>query len=181
VQTELVDVKVDARIVADEVGGQHAGETNFTYEPPTSPHYTADHLGKGKILKFERRLTWHTTVTIKTTYPVGSDPDQLSGYGRGTKKEDSDNGDITLGFHEQCHRDDYERYLKSHPLPDPPKLHVGMTVAELTKTQTEFNEKVKAYFESMRADSVSRTDEVGYRRSTYKRTKIPYRHTLPAE
>jgi len=93
----------------------------------------------------------------------------------------SNSGDVTLGFHEKCHQDDYEAYLKSHPLPDLPILHVGMTGGEYNQAIAAFNEKLKAYFKTMKAESVSKTDEAGYSKSTYEKTGKPYHHMIPTK
>jgi len=118
VQTDLVDVKVDAKVVADGAAASGAGETSFTQPGWTSPGYSTD--PHHKIVKFNGKFTWKGTITVQTVYAAQARPDQLSGYGRGTTDADVRSRDITLGFHESCHRRDYEAYLKAHPLPEPP-------------------------------------------------------------
>jgi hypothetical protein len=99
------------------------------------------------------------TVTIETIYAAGARPDDLSCYGRGTTDDDVRNRDITLGFHESCHRSDYVAYLGVHRLPDPPKLAIDMTVADFEKATAAFGKELKAYFKAMDAESVANTDE----------------------
>lgn len=87
--------------------------------------------------------------------------------------------DITLGFHESCHRNDYVAYLGVHRLPDPPKLAIDMTVADFEKATAVFGKELKAYFKAMEAESVANTDEVGHCKSTWVRTRTCFQHTLP--
>ncbi len=91
-----------------------------------------------KIVKFIGNVAWHDTITIKTTYPSGSRPEQLSGYGRGTTLDDIRNGDSTLGFHESCHRRDYvalaqgetaEAILADYPSLEPEDIRACLAYA----------------------------------------------------
>jgi len=178
VKTDLMDVQVDAKIVADGNGGDRP-KTSFTHSHNRIrwPQYQAD--AHDKIVRLIGKVIWHDTITIQTVYPAGARPDQLSGYGRGTTQDDIRNGDVTLGFHESRHRNDYVAYLKAHLLPDPPKPEIGMTVTEYEKAAADFEEKLNAYYKDMDAESVAETDEVGYRKSTYESTGEPFRHVLP--
>ena len=178
VQIDLFDVKVDAEIVADGSGAQTLAETTATVQPmPTRPFYERN--AHHKILKFTSKFIWHSTITIQTAYATGVGPDQLSGYGRGTTTEDVRNGDVTLGFHESCHRSDYIAYLGTHPLPDLPKLTIGMTEADFERVTTAFDGAMKAYLRATKAESDTKTDEVGYRRSTFEQTGEAFRHIVP--
>ena len=60
------------------------------------------------------------TVTIQTTYASDAKATDISGYGRGTTSSDIAAGDITLGFHESCHREDFTERLKQVPVPIQP-------------------------------------------------------------
>jgi hypothetical protein len=159
--------------------GGNRPTTSFSHSSNqiTWPQYQAD--THHKIVKFIGKVAWHDTITIKTTYPTGARPEQLSGYGRGTTSDDIRNGDITLGFHESCHRRDYVAHLRANVLPDPPALKTGMTIAEYKKAVTAFEGKLKDYYTAMEAASVAQTDEVGYSKSTYERTGEPFRHIVP--
>jgi hypothetical protein len=133
-----------------------------------------------KIVKFRRKVVWHYTVTLQTKYAGGSGRETLSGYGRGTTDDDRRNGDITLGFHEGCHRNDYAKYLRDNQLPDLPVLAVGMTVTEFRKATAHFGKKLRSYFKAMERQSKTATDAVGYTLARFKKTRRPYRHILPA-
>ena len=81
----------------------------------------------GKIVRFKGKFVWRGTIEIQTLYARGVKPDAFSCYGRGTTLGDVRAGNVTLAFHESCHRNDFIAFLKSRPLPEPPNLAVGMT------------------------------------------------------
>lgn len=111
----------------------------------------------------------------------GVKPDSFSCYGRGTTPEDVRAGNVTLGFHESCHRNDFVAYLKAHPLPDPPKLTIGMTGSQFEEAVAAFQKAFSAYFKDMDEDSFKRTDEVGYPKSRWLRTDACFGgHVAPA-
>ncbi len=56
-----------------------------------------------------------------------------------------------------------------------------MTGGEYNQAIAAFNEKLKAYFKTMKAESVSKTDEAGYSKSTYEKTGKPYHHMIPTK
>lgn len=177
-QNDLMDVKVDAAIVADGTGARAGAVTSFIGGTEwTQPILHADR--HNKIINFVGKFVWRGTLTIQTVYAAGAGPNTLSGYGRGTTDSDVRNRDITLGFHESCHRNDYVAYLQSHKLPNPPQLAIGMTRAEHHTAISAFGAQLHAYVKAMEAESVANTDEVGYRKSTWKRTKRPFQHILP--
>ncbi len=124
VQNELADYKIEAEIVADGAGGVATGaNTSFTRVASSSPSYDAV---DGKISKFKGKFTFNGKITIQTNYASDSNASTLSCYGRGTTDADVKNRDITLGFHESCHRADYQAYLNANALPDPPAMSIGM-------------------------------------------------------
>jgi hypothetical protein len=107
------------------------------------------------------------TVKIKTVYGPRSSAKDLSAYGRGTTPDDEKAGDVTLGFQESCHRNDYIEYLKTKPLP---KFtgKVGMSPTQYDQAAAAFGAAVAKFLKDMKSYSDKRTDEVGYKRSTYK-------------
>lgn len=132
-----------------------------------------------KILSFDGKFAWRDTITIQTSYASNASPIAVSCYGRGTTDEDVRSRDVTLGFHENCHQNDYVRYLRSHALPDPPQLALGMSESDYKKALAAFDKSLRAYFKAMERDSETQTDEVGYRKSTRKRTGKCFEHVLP--
>jgi hypothetical protein len=176
-QNDLYDVEVDAVIAADATGGTGDAETTFTGgQAWTAPSYSST---GNKIVSFDKKFVWKGTVTIQSNYAQGMSAKDVSCYGRGTTAADVQNRDITLGFHESCHRDDYEAFLKANALPDPPTLKVGMTENAFNTAINEFRTKVTNYFNRMKADSEAKTDEVGFTRSKALKTGKCYVHLVP--
>src|SRR5207249_4387630 len=79
------------------------------------------------IASLEGKFEVKGAITIQTAYGPGAKPNDTSGYGRGTTDADLANGDVTLGFHESCHRADFLAYAHAHPLPEF-TVTVGMKV-----------------------------------------------------
>ena len=77
VKTDLMDVQVDAKIVADGNGGDRP-KTGFTHSHNRIrwPQYQAD--AHDKIVRLIGKVIWHDTITIQTVYPAGARPDQPS-------------------------------------------------------------------------------------------------------
>jgi len=176
VQNSLMDVAIDAKIVAD---GRSTSGTHTSFNTPTwrAPGFRAD--GSGNITRFAGKFVWKGTIQIKTRYGAGANATQLSCYGRGTTDADVRTRDITLGFHENNHQQDYENYLSSHDLPDPPALRAGMSADDLQAEITRFGDELQAYTDAMEADSLGRTDEVGHRKSTWSSSGTCYVHRVP--
>jgi hypothetical protein len=98
-------------------------------------------------------------VDIVTQYGTGK-PNDDAAYGRGTLQSDIDAGNVTLGFHESCHRNDMLAYLKDHDLP----AFVGKTGISTTEGDAmikAYTDAVDGYFQAARDHSVTVTDEVG--------------------
>lgn len=136
----------------------------------TTPGYQCQIKNGRKIIqKLNGPVVIKGTVRIQTVYGPNADPAHDSAYGRGTSVDDEKNGDTSLGFHESCHRDDYISYLKTKPLP---KFggRIGMTEREYNQAAADFQKALQKYFEEMDRVSDARTDEVGYKKSTYDKT-----------
>jgi hypothetical protein len=177
VQNDFVDYKIEAEVVADGSGGVTTGaDTSFSKVASTSPGYDSDGV---KITKFNGKFTFKGTIQIKTKYAADSNASTLSCYGRGTTDTDVKNRDITLGFHESCHRADYQAYLKANALPDPPAMSIGMKAADYDKAAAAFSAAVNKYYADMQADSVKTTDEVGFTLSKSNKTNSCYVHVVP--
>jgi len=175
--TDQIEVDISYQVLADKKDSQKFAITDFTIpEGKFSTHDPA----KGVIGKF----TWKGTVTIQTIY---SDPvknrEGVSCYGRGTTKADLDKGDITIGFHESCHRKDFVQFLTDpkHTRPKIPNLTKTMTKSEYNKATEKFKVQFKNYFAAMRKFSETRTDEVGKKKSKVKTDDDCFVHILPPE
>jgi hypothetical protein len=177
VQNEFADYKIEAEIVADGSGGVTTGaNTSFTRVASNSPTYEAVN---GKITKFSGKFTFKGTITIQTKYASDSNPSTLSCYGRGTTDADVKNRDITLGFHESCHRADYQAFLAANALPDPPAMSIGMNASDYDKAAAAFSAAITKYYKDMEADSIKNTDEVGFTLSKSNKSGKCYEHILP--
>lgn len=178
-QTDLLNVKVDAEIVDDTAGGPGEGADTTLNDRTTSssPAYTTDR--HNKIVSFGGKFEWTGTMTIQTNYARGSRPTDVSCYGRGTTDADVAAGDVTLGFHESCHRADYVRYLKTNPLPDPPELAIGMTEGAYKAAIAAFKKALADYRTDITQQSRANTDEVGFKLSKHLATKKCFVHVVP--
>jgi hypothetical protein len=118
----------------------------------------------------EAKATLTMDITIQTFYGEDVKATSLSGYGRGTTKEDKASGDVTLGFHESNHRQDYVNFVKNFK---PPRFSgkVGMRVRDFKKAAQEFEAKCKqavgGFEKAAHEQSEKETDEVGHKRSQY--------------
>ena len=177
--TNLVDIDVKFKVLADKTNSgdaraQNGGftiaddsdvkETFATYDFNYTSHEEND--TNTEITKFTSKFTLKGTVKIRTTYGKMDDGTKVSKnlrsrYGRGTTEDDIQNGDVSIGFHEKCHRDDTVNYLKANKFPVP-EMRVGMSVADYKKETSTYGDKLNAYFTAMDDDSVAKTDEVGY-------------------
>jgi hypothetical protein len=123
----------------------------------------------GKVVSVEV-VPWK--VTIQTCYGT-ADANADAAYGRGTTEGDKKAGNITLGFHESCHRADLLAYLQQHAPPTFADM-VGKTKAEADAEIARYMAASKAYFQAARANSERVTDETG------KPTRAEYLKTNPA-
>ena len=176
---EFVKIAVKAKVKAD--GSSKDPNTHAVTDVSLPGYDLASAFSKDNVTvsSFTKKFTWKGTVVIRTLYGPGVKAQDLSCSGRGTTQSDVQNGDITLGFHESCHRADYLRYLRANPLPAPPKLEIGMTMADFNKDMTDFVAAFDAYHPAMKADSEQNTDEIGHKLSTVEATDECYLHGAP--
>lgn len=154
---------VDADGPEQDIQGMKVTVLQDAYGIASAGDATTEMKESGGGAKFSGDIgnfTWETfpwTVTIQTLYGSGQ-PDADSLYGRGTTPEDIKNGNVTLGFHESCHRQDLLDYLKNNA----PPAFTGvpkMTTAEANAAISKYKTECKAYFEKGRTGSVAATDE----------------------
>jgi hypothetical protein len=171
-----VDLKVE--VIADGSGGVATGAaTSFSRVPVRYPGYRKD--PSDKITRFQGRLIWKGTITIQTRYATDATPKSLSCYGRGTTDADLQARNITLGFHESCHRLDFVAYLQAYPLPALPAMTVGMPESDFQRGLDGFLRQVDTYWKDMERDSEIRTDEVGFTKTAATATDRCQVHVLP--
>lgn len=158
----LRDVAIDAEVVADGTWEKSGARTTVSKVPSKAP---IPDIEDGKVKAIKGKFEWRGTIRIQTLYGSGVEACLLSCYGRGTTDTDVQNRDITLGFHENNHQQDYVSYLKHIDLPALPALKVDMTKDEYYGEIDRFKEELegpKGYYNKMQADSEASTDEVGY-------------------
>ena len=139
-----------------DTSGKTGLKAAFTRILPNDPRVTAPPPGKdGK---------WHFTVapvkvTIWTEYGT-FDPEGLAAYGRGTTDPDKKEGNVTLGFHESCHRADLLDYLLIN---DPPQFAgtESMTAKQAQEAISTYTMAYRAYFDKAAEDTKTNVDEVG--------------------
>ena len=117
-----------------------------------------------QTMKVEAPLGTNTLkglIELQIRYAPDVEPDQKSAYGRGTTVSDVAKGDITIGFHEHCHLDDWWAYLKSKKLPLEFEGKVGMTTTVYQQKQTDLKNKFQDFLDAGDAETLKNTDEVG--------------------
>ena len=179
VQNNLVDVSIDAEIVAD--GNANKPDfliTSFSIPSFNPPRYLIEKK-TGTITRFNGKFEWNGTIKIQTVYGTRIKAADVSCYGRGTTNSDVQNRDITLGFHENCHQVDFENYLKNNVLPDPPDFNIGMSKADYDTELKRFKKELNTYKKAMDQDSETNTDEVGFRKSAANKAGKCFVHVVP--
>jgi hypothetical protein len=175
-KTAQLDVDVQAEFLVDTKSAKiKGGETTFLPVGKLSggnlystPNYSWVQKGGVKTVnKISGPVQIKGIVRIQTAYSPKADPADRSAYGRGTTPEDERTGNTSLGFHESCHRNDYVKYLKANTFPTF-SGKVGMTEQQYKQAQTTFVNSMSAYFKKMEEYSLRQTDEVGYKKSTFK-------------
>ena len=109
-------------------------------------------------------------IELQIRYGPGVKPEQKVAYGRGTTFKDKANGDITIGFHEHCHLDDWCDYLKTGKLPLQFKGKVGMSITEYQDKQIELEDAFELFIKTGDTQTHTNTDQVG------NPTKSQYEH-----
>jgi hypothetical protein len=175
-KTDVMDIDVQAEIMRDGTTGRkdiHAktsfdpvgvGGKKFAY-PPGYDFKKKD--GEDIVTHVKGLAVIKGIIRIQTVYGPDAKATDRSDYGRGTTKQDESAGNTSLGFHESCHKADFLAYLKNTALPTFTG-RVGMTVADFKAAQQEFGDAINKFFTDMDEESFKKTDEVGYKYSTYE-------------
>jgi len=164
------DISVSVEVVADTTNsGLRTGSAKTSFNSSgvgySLPGYDS---ANNRVTKLRGKFKMQGTVTIQTAYGPNAKPGDVSGYGRGTTTEDEKSGNVTLGFHESCHRGDFLAYLKNNALPEF-SGEVGMAVGEFTAAGRKFQKDWTDYWANGETFSHNRTDEVGYKLSEYEK------------
>lgn len=187
-------VRINVEVLRDgfmDGGGSHA-KTTSSGLPEALINFEWSG-GKTKQIS-SYSLEWTGTLIIQTNYPEGLKRSDRSAYGRGTGP-DVPNGNVSLGFHESCHRRDYLAYLErsltaaaggtpeAYVLPDsqPPVTinwkylkfpafngKVGQTIAEFQHATNIFKHAIKSWNDDMGRFSDRCTDQFGAAKSKHR-------------
>ncbi len=157
---EVVQGILTLKLKADESGVSGIGSALTSFFETNNGAQVLIHTDeKGMVDGLSNDLAW--TIEIVTQYGSG-DPELDSAYGRGTTQADKAAGNVTLGFHESCHRDDLLSYFRSEAIPVlgidfPNDKKIPKATAE--KARSAYLTAWKAYFDKIRKLSVAKTDE----------------------
>ena len=168
-----VDIDVAVEVVADVVDATVSAGTAVTsfqngvrFVTPATEWVNRD--GKKIVSKLTSPFSLKGIISVQTRYGRGAMAHQPSAYGRGTLDEDTKVGNTTLGFHESCHRVDFLAYLAANLLPTF-EGKAGMTTDEYERSVKALKTRLNDYFAQMEKQSDSNTDEVGYKKSEFKK------------
>ena len=114
ISVEVLEDKVDKDAKSE-------GETTCWWkdrqlDPPVPVFDTSN--GLAMVSSVTKAAKASGVLAIQTAYKKKNAEYMISGYGRGTTADDIKAGDVTLGFHESCHRNDFIHYLNTQKLPD---------------------------------------------------------------
>lgn len=178
------DLDVTLEIVADDDAGTISGAKTFLdgsgveltgigYEIVPAPGQTQP-KPTDKVAALTGKVKIAGTATIKIVYGtvLGQRvrPEEEASWGRGTTPEDKAAKDITIGFHESCHRDDYVAYLSANLPIQSHSFRVGMTVAQYEAEVARIGKAIDDWFKAAETVSRTKTDEVGTKMSDYVNT-----------
>lgn len=179
-RTAVVDIDIKVEVLPDgQVGDESkAKKAVTTYKAVGSigpdgafrrgPRYSFQRQGRlDVVVGITKRAEVKGVLRIQTSYGPGSSPEAISVYGRGTTPQDQFAGNVTLGFHESCHRQDYLNYLRTAPFPQF-RGKVGMSKEDFEAAYLRFDKAVLDYFTTMSEISHRITDETGHKKSTFK-------------
>ena len=175
------DLDVTLETVADNNAGTISGAktildgskvamTGITYEiVPAEGQTEPKQTDKVSALKGRAKITGKVTIQVVygTVGGVRVKPEEEAAWGRGTKSGDASAKDITVGFHESCHRDDYIAYLKANLPIQSTGFKVGMTVADFDAEVTRIGTAIDNWFKDAETASRAKTDETGTTMTDY--------------
>lgn len=167
------DIDLKVQVVADGTDSSlnaNAAKTSYSFTAIkwNAPSYEYQQQGGKKVItKLTGKFTLKGTITVQTKYGTKAKATDKSLYGRGTTKADKTSGNVSLGFHENCHQQDFLNYLKNTAIPTL-NVKVGMSVDEFNKAIEQFKTAFQKYQDDMDTTSKTATDEVGYKLSKCK-------------
>lgn len=149
---------MSVKLMKDLSGDASAGDaiTDLRSKPAGKVTYQSDRPG-GTVTSVNNGLKW--SVEIQTRYGAGT-PEGDSAYGRGTTKADKESGNVSLGFHESCHRSDFLNYLRNTPTPVL-GAKKDQSTADADKAIAKYMSDWAGYFQTAKDQTILATDEVG--------------------
>lgn len=180
-------IKLNLEVLRDGYLEGNSGHAKTTSSglPEVSIDYGWSEGKTKKVTSYS--LEWTGTLIIQTNYPSGLKASDRSAYGRGTGPDVS-TGNVSLGFHEACHRSDFLAYVErslavaagrapeAYVLPDSQPAvtikwnymkfptfggKVGQTVTEFVQAKNAFERAIKNWDEDMGRFSDRCTDQFG--------------------
>jgi hypothetical protein len=168
----VCDISVE---ILDDTIGKDAGSGGVTdcrwkdkvpkFDAPAPVYDTSSRLAIVSSITKGAKATG--VLVIQTTYRKRGLEAEYSGYGRGTTADDIKAGNVTLGFHESCHRNDFINYLNTQKLPDFDGAP-GMVGQDFNDDWRAFMDAFQALPKTMKAWSVELTDNVGKTKATWE-------------
>lgn len=165
--TEAHELEVRVQVFKDgKFNEEGIAETKFKGQPvvitfPTANYDLVD--GVKQIKSLTGKFMLKGNIKVQTLYGKDTKADDISHYGRGTTREDKKLGNVSLGFHESCHRADFLT-LPVARKDDIPifTIAVGDTETQYDDAVASFNTDWVAWLQGISDTSFQLTDEVGY-------------------
>lgn len=154
---EVVHKVITLKLLADKNGVDGITGAVTDFDSVASGEVSSERNDKDIVTSFTNGVTW--VVTLGTSYGTGK-PEDDSAYGRGTTVDDVKAGNVTLGFHEGCHRDTLLAYFRK-TAPPTFKGAVGDSGTAFDGKVTKYMDAVDEYFKKARTQNVATVDEVG--------------------
>lgn len=157
---EYVDEPAFKALLATVTSGEPSALTRSitVYTPRWQPHYRMRAGLVTTVSPTTQRLS------IKTVYLRGTPRTTPSGYGVGTRTEDTGTGRSTLAHHEGAHASCFVGYVTKHA---PPAFAgtPGDTTAKIEKKADDFKAKMTKYYADMTAECGPSVDCTGTKAS----------------
>jgi hypothetical protein len=155
-KTELKDTNVDV------TGPEYGYDAPEEQKGPKATDKITSLKGKAKITGALTIQVIYGTVGIQRV-----EPKEEAAWGRGTTAADVTAKNITVGFHESCHRDDYIAYLTTNPPIQSTNFRVGMTFAQFEAELARITNAIAAWTLAAETASRAKTDETGNTMTSY--------------
>jgi hypothetical protein len=166
--TPEVDFDIEVRVLADRLNfGKIGAKVAQTRARPVGGVKQSKGMKlqaqDGKVVGLTRKLVIKGSYRIQTRYGRKAKSTDVSVYGRGTTAQDKTSGNVTLGFHEWCHQQEYLDFFTNNPFPVFTGK-IGMSEEDFLEAAEQFNNDFDAYVAALKSLGPN-VDEVGYKKS----------------